>query len=172
MPQTDLNEEQFHGRTFKGFVQFQEPGGSTWYRLKERQDMTFSMSFTRAVHYTDNGDKVVDPSGSNHTFSMTLKVTSDMFDDTFSGGSDPETLSYWIYQNTINAPIEVIFVTSMEMLSGPTGDLLDDTINIKFRLDPSTFASGLGAAGGSPVITVSGTVLEITSAIRASSADQ
>ncbi len=179
---TDFNLESLHGRTFKGFVQFQEPDGSVWFRLKERQEMTFQMNYARAPHYTDDGRKVLDPAGSNHQFQMTLKVTSDMFDDTvwtFTNGIldtglviDKETLSYWMYKNELREPIEVIFVTSMEMLSGPSGDTGDDTVNIKFRLDPSGFTTGLGSSGGAPNITVSGEVLAVTNAVRASTSEQ
>ena len=169
---TDLNLETLHGRTFKGFVQFQEPDGSVWYRMKERQDLTFNMSYSRTPHYTDEGQKVLDPSGHNHQFRMDIKVTSDMFDNVFSASSDKETLSYWIFQNEINEPIEVIFVTSMEMLSGPAGSTSEDTVNIKFVLDPAGFATGLGSSGGAPSITVTGEVLSITSALRSTTSEQ
>lgn len=178
----NLNTDNLHGRTFKGFVQFQVPDGSTWYRLKERQNMSFNISYQRVIHYTDDGRKVSDPSGSNHTFQMTIKLTSDMFDNTpwtYTGAIlnsglaiDKETLSYWIYKNELNEPIEVIFVTSFEMLSGPSGATSENDINLKFRLDPHTFSTGLGSSGGSPEITVSGIVLSITSALRSNTSDQ
>ena len=169
---TDLNLVTLHGRTFEGFVQFQVPSGSTWYRMKERQNMTFAMRYDRAPHYSDDGQKVLDPSGHNHSFSMDIKVTSDMFDSVFSASSDKKTLSYWIYQNEINAPIEVIFVTSMPMLTGPAGFVTQNNVNIKFVLDPSGFSTGLGPQGGSPNITVSGEVVSITSALRSTTTDQ
>ncbi len=169
---TDLNLQSLHGRTFEGFVQFQIPDGSTWYRMKERQTMQFRMQYNRVEHYSDDGLKAVDPSGHSHSFTMTIKVTSDMFDSVFSSTSDKKTLSYWIYQNEINAPIQVIFVTSMPTLSGPAGATTENDVNLKFVLDPSGFSTGLGASGGSPEITVSGTVLSITSALRSTTTDQ
>lgn len=179
---TNLNEDQFHGRTFKGYVQFQEPDGSVWFRMKERQAMTFNMSYTMADHYTDDGRKIQDPAGHNHTFSMPIKVTSDMFDDTtwtYTNGIldddlviDKETLSYWIYKLEINKPIIIIFVVSMEMLTGPSGSSTSKNINFKFRLQPSSFGTGLGNAGGAPTITVGGTVLSITSALRSTTTEQ
>jgi hypothetical protein len=182
---TPINLVALHGRTFEGFVQFQEPnsdqspseippveGATTWFRLKERQTMSFNMRFDRVPHYSDDGQKAVDPSGSSHSFQMDIKITSDMFDSVFSESSDKETLSYWIYRNTINKPIQVIFVTSFGMLEGPSGTPTQDTVNLKFVLDPSTFTPSLGATGGSPSIAVSGTVLSITSALRAVDGDQ
>lgn len=171
-PPTDLNLQSLHGRTFEGFVQFQVPDGSTWYRMKERQTMQFQMRYDRVVHYSDDGQKAVDPSGHSHTFNMTIKVTSDMFDSVFSASSDKKTLSYWIYQNEIYQPIQVIFVTSMPTLSGPSGFTTQNDVNLKFVLDPNGFSTSLGASGGSPEITVSGTVLSITSALRSTTTDQ
>jgi hypothetical protein len=174
---TDINEDQFHGQAFKGFVQFQEPGG-TWYRMKERQQMSFNMSYQRSSHYTDDGRKVTDASGSNHTFQMTIKLTSDMFDTTawtYTNGIlnsgiviDKKTLSYWIYKNELSEPIEIIFVTSFPTLDvGGTPD-----VNLKFRLDPHTFSTGLSPQGGAPDITVTGIVLSVTSALKSANSEQ
>jgi len=169
---TDFNLQNLHGRTFEGFVQFQVPNGSTWYRMKERQTMSFQIRYNRAEHYSDDGQKAVDPTGHSHSFSMTIKLTSDLFDSVFSASSDPQTLSYWIYKNEIYEPIQVIFVTSMPTLSGPVGSTSENDVNLKFVLDPSGFSTGLGASGGSPEITVTGTVLSITSALRSTTTDQ
>ena len=176
---TNFNLETLHGRSFEGFTQFQIPttaippsGSGTWYRLKERQQMTFRMQFNRAEHYTDDGIKVVDPAGHSHTFSMDIKLTSDMFDNVFSESSDKKTLSYWIYRNTINAPIQVIFVTSFPTLLGPAGFTTENDVNLKFVLDPNTFSTGLGTSGGSPNLTISGTVVSITNALRSTTTEQ
>lgn len=176
---TDFNLQSLHGRTFEGFVQLQIPttaippsGVGAFFRMKERQTMTFTMQFDRVKHYDDAGLLAVDPAGISHSFTMNLKVTSDLFDNVFSESSDKKTLSYWIFRNTINQPIQVIFVTSLKMLLGPVGFTTQDTVNLKFVLDPSTFSPSLGASGGSPEITVSGIVVSITSALRSTTSDQ
>lgn len=169
---TPINLASIHGHTFKGFVQFQIPNGSLWYRLKERQSMSFAMNFNRANHYSDDGTLVIDPAGQNHTFQMTIKITSDMFDTVFSASSDKKTLSYWIYQNTILSPIDIIFVTSFENLAGSSPYDTSRFVNLKFVLDPSSFTSSLGASGGSPEMIVSGAVKSITSATRSTTSDQ
>ena len=176
---TDFNLQSLHGRSFEGFVQFQIPttaippsGVGVWFRMKERQTMSFKMQFLRVEHYDDAGLKAIDPAGHAHSFTMDLKLTADLFDNEFSETSDKKTLSYWIYRNTINQPIQVIFVTSFQMLDGPTGDESNDVINLKFVLDPSTFSTGLGASGGAPNLTVSGTVVSITSAERDITSEQ
>ncbi len=134
--------------------------------------MTFRMQFNRAEHYDDAGLKTVDPAGHSHSFSMDIKLTSDMLDNVFSESSDKKTLSYWIYRNTINQPIQVIFVTSFALLSGPAGFTTEKNVNLKFVLDPSTFSTGLGATGGAPSLTVGGTVVSITNALRSTTTDQ
>lgn len=170
---TDLNLRTLRGTTFLGFVQFQEPSGSVWYRLKERQTLNVTFKFNRAQHYDDAGALALDPAGISHSFSMVLKVTSDIFDDVFSSASDKQTLSYWIFQNSINAPIDVIFVTSMQMLAGPAGDTTRDVVNLKFTLNPDTFGPiTYSATGGSHEITVSGIVTSITEAIRDTTEEQ
>jgi hypothetical protein len=182
---TNFNLQNLHGRMFEGFVQFQQPnadqspseippveGATTWFRMKERQTMTFKMQFDRATHYDDAGLKALDPAGHSHSFSMDLKLTSDLFDNVFSESSDKQTLSYWIYRNTTNQPIEIIFVTSFTMLEGPAGSTTENDINLKFVLDPSTFSTGLGPTGGAPSINVSGVVTSITDALRATTTDQ
>jgi hypothetical protein len=175
---TNFNLDTLRGRAFQGFVQFQIPtnayspnGNGTWLRLKEKQSMSLKMQFNRAEHYSDDGTKLVDPSGHNHSFSMEIKLTTDMVDNVFSESSDPETMSYWIYRNTINQPIQIIFVTTFGMISGPTGFTSNDTVNLKFILDPSGFSFGQ-SAGGSPNVTISGTVLNVAKAIRADNEDQ
>ena len=176
---TNFNLQTLRGRTFEGFVQFQIPtttippsGVGAWYRMKERQNMTFNMNFDRARHYSDDGLLAVDPAGISHNFTMTIKVTSDLFDNVFSESSDKQTLSYWIYRNTINAPIQVIFVTSFTTLTGPAGSTTENDVNLKFVLDPSTFTPSMGSSGGSPEMTVSGTVVSITSALRETTTEQ
>lgn len=176
---TDFNLQTLRGRAFEGFVQFQIPtttippsGVGAWYRMKERQNMTFAMNFDRARHYSDDGLLAVDPAGISHNFNMSIKVTSDLFDNVFSESSDKQTLSYWIYRNTVNQPIQVIFVTSFTTLLGPDLDTNEKDVNLKFVLDPSTFSPTLGASGGSPEISISGTVVSITSAIRSTTTEQ
>ena len=84
---TNFNLQTLRGKAFQGFVQFQIPtdttpptGSGTWYRLKERQTMRVDLNFPRATHYSDDGTLAVDPAGQNHSFQMSIKLTSDMFD--------------------------------------------------------------------------------------------
>lgn len=177
---TDLNLSTLRGTTFKGFVQFQEPtatipptGSGTWFRMKERQTLNVTFKFNRAQHYDDTGTLSLDPAGIAHSFSMVLKVTSDIFDNVFTDASDKKTLSWWIFKNTQNEPIEIIFVTSMEMLDGPSGSSSEKFVNLKFTLNPDTFGPiTYSASGGSHEITVSGIITSISEAIRDTTVQQ
>jgi len=166
---TNFNLQAYRGRTFQGFVQFQIPDGSTWYRLKERQAFTFSLAFQRASHYDDAGKLALDPSGIGHTFNLSVKLTSDMFDTSFSSSADKKTITYWMKKSQDNEPVEIIFVTSFQTLDSSDNK---DYINIKFKLMPNSFSSGLGASGGSPTLDISGNILEITDAIRTTTNEQ
>lgn len=176
---TNFNLSTLRGTTFKGFVQFQDPGvGTTWFRMKERQTLQITFKFNRAQHYDDAGTLALDPAGIAHSFSMVLKVTSDLFDNTFDttspiSGIDTQTLTFWIAKNQVHEPVEVLFVTSMEMLDGPAGTPTEKFINLKFTLVPDTFGPiTYSATGGSHEITVSGIVTSITEAIRDTTTEQ
>ena len=81
-------------------------------------------------------------------------------------------MSYWLYKNELLDPVEIIFVGSLETLNGPSGDTGDKNINIKFKCNPNAFTMGLGSNGGSPEVTITGNILEITNAVRASTTEQ
>ena len=163
---TDFNLQNLRTRAFKGFVQFQNPdNASEFLRLRERQTMNVTFSFDRVPHYNDAGIKVLDPSGHGHTFTTTLKVTSDLLDTQYDTNSDQKTLSYWIFKNEIYDPIEIIFVTTLESRDG-------DFLHFKYTLDPQTFGPvTLGPSGGTSDISVSGEVISIEEIIKTSTID-
>ena len=41
-----INEQSLRTSTFKGFVQFKDPDGSTYYRMKERQAFGITLNFS------------------------------------------------------------------------------------------------------------------------------
>jgi len=169
---TDFNLQNLRTRAFKGFVQFQDPeNASNFLRLKERQVANITFSFGRDPHYSDSGIKVLDPSGHDHRFDMTLKVSSDLLDDQYIKndpnftGADQKTLSFWILRNEIYDPIQLIFVTTLEARNG-------DFLHFKYTLDPQTFGPvTLGASGGTSNIGVSGEVIAIEEIIKTGTID-
>lgn len=158
---TNFNLDTLRGYTFKGFVQFQEPEGATYFRLKERQTMNLTARYDRVKHYTDDGTLRVDPAGISHSFDMRIKLTTDLIDTVYSTSADKKTISYWMAKNDIHEPIEVIFVATLEHLAGT-----NDFSHFKFTLDPNTFTPSFGASGGSPEIAISGIVLSIDSVLK------
>mgnify|MGYP003336795977 CR=1 FL=1 len=166
---TDFNLPDYRAQVWKGFVQFQD-GSSNWWRLKEKQSMSTSFAFERTPHYSDTGRKYLDPSGYTHRFSMTLKLTADMFENvTNSAPTNTATISYWIYKNSINQPVEMVFVNTFETLSAPSSEKY---IHFKFKLDPNVFGPiTLNNQTGSPEITISGEITEIVTATRESAID-
>ena len=160
-----INEQSLRTSTFKGFVQFQDPDGSTYYRMKERQAFGITLNFSYSEHYSDSGVKAFDPSGYNHTFNMTLKVTSDMIDDTTSSANhapvDKKTISYWIYRAIQNDPLDITFVGKMVALNAPTGQSNEHRLWYKFKGRVDSFSTGWSASGGSQDWVMSGDILEI-----------
>ncbi|KKM74816.1 hypothetical protein LCGC14_1396610, partial [marine sediment metagenome] len=122
--------------------------------MKERQTMTFKMQFNRQEHYDDAGLKALDPAGHSHSFTMDIKVTSDLFDNEFTDTSEKQGLGWWIYRNTVNQPIQVLFVTSMKMLTGPAGFTTEDTVAVDDSISMRVFMSlADGLKGDSVTIT-------------------
>ena len=168
---TDFNLQNLRTRAFKGFVQFQNPdNASEFLRLKERQTMNVTFSFSRAPHYNDSGIKVLDPSGHGHSFTTTLKVSSDLLDTQYDKadpdtGADQKTLSYWILKNELYEPIQILFITTLEARDG-------QFLQFKYTLDPQTFGPvTLGASGGTSDISVAGEVIAIEEIVKASTPD-
>jgi hypothetical protein len=166
------NQQSLRTRRFKGYLQFQETGNTSsnnYYRLKERQNLTVNFNFLRSEHYSDDGVKVLDPNGYRHTFSVTLKMTSDMFASAYgTGQSASNTLSYWIYKSAANGtniadlnPVEIIFIATYEALSGPSGFTTQKYIHWKFVLDPQTFSFSTNVNSGTDEVTISGEVISI-----------
>ena len=133
MGSTDFNLQNLRARKFKGYLQLQDPdvsNGTSYLRLKELQTFEIGFSFNREAHYDDQGQKVLDPSGYQHTFRCAIKTSADMFDTGFtwlgfgSGSNvaptDKSSLSYWIYKNQNFEPVELIFITTMETLGTNT----------------------------------------------------
>ena len=175
MSATNFNLDSLRSRTFLGYIQFQQPGSGTYYRMKERQQMTITFDFQTAAHYNDSGSKFLDPSGINHKFTVGVKVTSDLFDTETNWSSSPptdsKTLSYWIYQWTQMAPLTITFVAAMQALSGPEGDPADKYISLSFNLVPTTFGPiTYSANGGAQDLTISGEILSINALDRQGSA--
>ena len=105
MANYDWNAPAFRTRKFKGYIQFSNPANaSDLYRLKERQSLSVTFSYNLTTHYDDAGMKFLDPAGHQHTFSSTIKLTSDMVDDATADWdssssvktSEGSSLSYWI----------------------------------------------------------------------------
>jgi len=167
---TDYNKPDYRATIWKGFVQFQD-GASNWWRLKEKQSMSTSFRFERSPHYTDAGRKYLDPNGYTHNFSITLKLTADMFENvTNSAPTNTATISYWIYQNAVNNPVELVFVNTFEALAAPSAS--EKFIHFKFKLDPNVFGPIVNNnQTGSAEITISGEITEIVTATRETTLD-
>jgi hypothetical protein len=169
----DINLQGLRTSTYKGFIEFKDPDGSTYYRIKERQNATLGFSFSYSEHYTDSGFKSLDPTGYNHSFDMTLKVTSDMIDDvTSSGGApnDKKTISYWIYKASQMDPIDLVFVAKQEALAEPSGQSSNEKhLWYKFKVRLTSFTTAYGTSGGSQNWDLRGIITEINAIERTTS---
>ena len=175
---TNFNEAVERAQTYKGYVEFVDPttsgGSSAHLRLKERQLLSITYRFLRESHYDDTGVKNLDWAGYDHTFSLTIKLTSGMFSDTSSftgagGSTDGETLTYWLEQNMPpnNEALEIRFLYVSESASGPVGALTEKFLEQDFQLVPHTFGPiTMNKGTGSQEITIIGEVISIGSIKR------
>lgn len=173
---TNVNLQTLRAQQVKGFVQFQDlTTPSQYWRLKDRQTMTIGYNFGRVEHYQDDGTKARDWAGYNHTFTMKLKITSDMFSTNYPftapTSADKNTINYWIYQNIPDpgnnhapTPFNIIFVTTHLTL-----DTTNPWILHTFTLDPTSFSDiTWDATAGAQEITISGEIVSVASIQRQS----
>lgn len=165
----DTNEQNYRTRTFDGFIQMQDPDTpSNYLRFKERQSVNVTFRFGREGHYNDAGRKKLDPVGHNHTFDMRLKFTNDLLSSSDDPPTDQSTLSYWLYQNALFNPVELVFVTTLVSVNPVTAS--ESYGHFKFKLDPDTFGPiTFNNSSGLNEIGISGEVIEIVTAVRTSS---
>jgi hypothetical protein len=165
---TDFNLDTLRGRVFLGFLQFKSPTATEYYRLKERQAASITYRYNLDTHYTDAGKKGLDPAGQSHTVVFTIKVTSDMFDNTATP-SNGKTISYWIYKHEQFAPVEIYFTGTMETLSGPAGSTSEKFLHFTIKSIPHTFGPiTWNPSGGSHEMQIVADVVEVTVPQRSS----
>lgn len=174
----NINESDKRTRNYRGFVQFQEPDTPTnIFRIKTRQSMAVTYRYLRETGYDDAGEKFIDWAGKDHSFTLTIKVSSDLFDDGSTDWSttpptEKDTLSYWIYQNeVVKTPLAITFVATAEAYEGPDGDLNDKFVRQQFSLVPHTFGPMTwNRNAGTNEITINGEILTINYIARESTA--
>jgi len=180
MGSTDFNLQNLRARKFKGYLQLQDPdvsNGTSYLRLKELQTFEIGFSFNREAHYDDQGQKVLDPSGYQHTFRCAIKTSADMFDTGFtwlgfgSGSNvaptDKSSLSYWIYKNQNFEPVELIFITTMETLGTNTHATTGDKfLHMKFTCDVNSFTPVTRGSSAVSETDIGGEILRIEAVKR------
>ena len=167
----DINLQSQRTSTYKGFLEFKD--GSNYYRLKERQNASLGFTFSYSSHYSDSGFKTLDPTGYDHSFSCTIKVTADMMDvEQSSSGDAPtntKTISYWIYKASKFEPVDIIFVAKQVAIGSS-----DTKPNIwyKFKVRLTSFGTGYSSTGGSQDWDLNGIITEINAIERNNSSSE
>jgi len=178
MGSADFNLQNLRSRKFKGYLQMQDPQSTSNYlRLKELQTFSVGFSFNREAHYDDQGQKVLDPSGYNHTFSCAIKTTADMFDTGFKwtgfgavgnvAPTDQSSLSYWIYKNQNFEPVELIFITTMETLGSDAHATTGNKyLHMKFTCNANSFTPVTRGGSAISETEISGEITKIEAVKR------
>lgn len=98
MVDNDFNEASDIAKTYKGF--FRITDGADTYQYKELQTVTITTVADTEKHYSDDGDKNIESIGDSSTFSLTTKMTADLWDTT-SASSTTEVRTIGFYQQKI-----------------------------------------------------------------------
>jgi len=123
----DFNEAEDIAKKFKGF--FRITDGSDTYRYKELQTVTITTVADFEKHYSDDGIKNIESIGDSSTFSLTTKLTVDLF-DTASATSTTQIRTIGFYQNAIIND-RLIPLATFEGIS-ETEAASDSFIHVKF----------------------------------------
>ena len=98
MTDNDFNEAENIAKKFKGF--FRITDGADTYRYKELQSITITTVADFEKHYSDDGIKNLESIGDSSTFSLTTKLTADLF-DTVTASTTTQIRTIGFYQNAI-----------------------------------------------------------------------
>jgi len=104
----NFNEAVDIAKKFKGF--FRITDGANTYRYKELQTVTITTVADVEKHYSDTGIKSLNSIGDSSTFSLTTKLTADLF-DTASASSTTQIRTIGFYQEKIINDREIPLAT-------------------------------------------------------------
>lgn len=98
MAEINFNQASDIAKKFKGF--FRITDGSNTYQYKELQTVTITTVADTEKHYSDDGTKSLNSIGDSSTFSLTTKLTADLF-DTASAATTTQIRTIGFYQQKI-----------------------------------------------------------------------
>ncbi len=110
MTDIDFNLAANIAKKFKGFFRITDTGGTNTYQYKELQTVTITTVADFEKHYSDDGTKSLNSIGDSSTFSITTKMTADLWDTT-SASSTTKIRTVGLYMQKIINDREIPLAT-------------------------------------------------------------
>lgn len=156
-----FNQASDIAKKFKGF--FRITDGEDTYRYKELQTVTITTIADTEKHYSDDGTKTIESIGDSSVFSLTTKLTADLF-DTITASDTTQIRTIGFYQNAIIND-RLIPLATFEGIS-ETGADDDKFIHIKFTAFILNIQQSRVESDGSHNVTITGEIKSLTESNR------
>ena len=164
MANQNFNEASDIAKKFKGF--FRITDGTNTFRYKELQTVVITTVADFEKHYSDDGIKTLESIGDSSVFSLTTKLTADLF-DTASASSTTQIRTIGFYQNAIIND-RVIPLATFEGVS-ETEATSNKFIHVKFTAFVLNIQQSRVQSDGSYNVTITGEIKSLTESNRTSS---
>lgn len=164
MANLDFNEASDIAKKFKGF--FRITDGANTFRYKELQTVVITTVADFEKHYSDDGIKTLESIGDSSVFSLTTKLTADLFDTT-SASSTTQIRTIGFYQNAIIND-RLIPLATFEGVS-ETEATSNKFIHVKFTAFVLNIQQSRVQSDGSYNVTITGEIKSLTESNRTSS---
>ncbi len=158
---TDFNQAADIAKKFKGF--FTITDGGTDFRYKELQTVTITTVADTEKHYSDDGVKTLESIGDSSVFSLTTKLTADLF-DTVSASATTLIRTIGFYQNAIIND-RLIPLATFEGIS-ETEAAMDEFIHVQFTAFILNIQQSRVQSDGSYNVTITGEIKSLTESNR------
>ncbi len=161
MANLNFNEAVNIAKKFKGFFRITD-GGDT-FRYKELQTVTITTIADTEKHYSDDGIKNIESIGDSSVFSLTTKLTADLF-DTASALSTTKIRTIGFYQNAIIND-RLIPLATFEEIS-ETEAATNKFIHVQFTAFILNIQQSRVQSDGSYNVTITGEIKSLTESNR------
>jgi len=159
----NFNQASDIAKKFKGF--FRITDGSDTYRYKELQTVVITTIADTEKHYSDDGIKNIESIGDSSVFSLTTKLTADLF-DTASASTTTQVRTIGFYQNAIIND-RLIPLATFEGIS-ETEASSNKFIHVKFIAYVLNIQQSRVQSDGSYNVTITGEIKSLTESNRQS----
>jgi len=159
----DFNEAIDIAKKFKGF--FRITDGDDTFRYKELQTVTITTIADTEKHYSDDGTKSMESTGDSSVFSLTTKLTADLF-DTASASTTTQVRTIGFYQNAIIND-RLIPLATFEGIS-ETEASTNKFIHVQFIAFILNIQQSRVESDGSYNVTITGEIKSLTESNRQS----